>query len=96
MHRALGRLEAALALAGNKGGYLVGDRASYADLVFWAWGWVFECGGLAGVDGGEGGGGGGDPWERYPNVGRWQGRMNARESVGRVVGEWERVKLEYV
>jgi len=49
-----------------------------------------------GGDDGEAQGEGGDCWQRYPNVGRWQRRMDARESVRRVVVKWEELKLEYV
>ena len=44
----------------------------------------------------DGDGQGGDCWQRYPNVGRWQRRMNERESAKRVVVKWEELKLEYV
>lgn len=114
VHRALSTLDSAI--SASKSGYLV-SRAqgpTYADLVCWSWGWVYESGGFpALVDGdgcgygdegededegrkGQGDGEGGDCWQRYPNVGRWQRRMDARESVRRVVVKWEELKLEYV
>ena len=60
---------------------------------------MFESGGLSTTTGGGGGSSSGDGqyfWERYPLVGQWQARMAKRDSVKRVVEEWERVKLEYV
>lgn len=109
VHRALSTLDSAL--SASKSGYLVpgAQGPTYADLVCWSWGWVYESGGFpALVDGdgygygdegegdSDGDGQGGDCWQRYPNVGRWQRRMNERESAKRVVVKWEELKLEYV
>ena len=91
LHRVLTTLNSAL--ASSPTGYLVrhSPGPTYADFVFWAWHWVLESGGLSTTsrDGQH-------CWERYPLVGQWQARMAKRDSVKRVVDEWERVKLEYV
>ncbi|KAK1150214.1 glutathione S- transferase, nitrogen catabolite repression regulator [Aspergillus melleus] len=78
IHRVCGVLESVL----QKQDWLVGDKCTYADLCFVAWQR------FAPRFGGEG------LYEKFPKVGAWMKRMEARETVAKVYADQDRAIAE--
>lgn len=76
IHRVVGVLEDILEKSGKE--YLVGDKASYADLAFITWNWALDwVPQLAGWQ------------EKYPKFTAWNAKLNDRPSVKKIKADKE-------